>query len=218
MFEDLEEPTRQALIDVFGQPFENSEAFSYIRAQADSFSVIGVDATLFLHLVRIILKSSDHFGHILALSPALASTFLVIGVPLIKQLVDLAGVARRTAEFSYQASTNGEMWHPPPSCFKPYSAVSILDEVLRTRASVSRHAIERLLSVDSVTELYSASDEIAAAAASPAGSSATHAEEATPDVGAVAFSAPSSPVTVPQAEREPPLPPKRRRSMASRVD
>ena len=82
-----------------------------------------------------------------------------------------------------------------------------------------------MLSADSVTELYSPSDAsvdtvtpAVGSADSGAGSSAAHAAAASPDVGDVAFSAPSSPVTDPRAEREPPPPPKRRLvSSASRV-
>ena len=227
LVDDLEEPTRQAWIDVLGPSYEASDAFAYNRGLADP-SIIGVDATVFLHLSRIILKSSDHFAHIVALSPALSSTFLIMGAPLVKQLVDLVGVARRTTESAYQASVTpgiSNMWHPPPACFTPDSAVSILDEVLRSRAAESNHAFERLLSVDSVTELYRPSDDsvdtvnaAVGSADSSAGSSAAHAAAASPDVRDVAFSAPSSPVTDPRAEREPPPPPKRRRaSSASRV-
>lgn len=217
LFEALDEPTRQAWLGVHGPPFEETDAFSYIRAHADE-SIVGMDATLFLHLARIILKSTDRFAHILALSPSLASTFLILGVPLVKQLVDLVGAARRTTDASYQAAVTpgAEMWHPPPSCYQPYSAVTILDEVLRTRAAESRYAMERLLSVDSVTELYSPSEGSAAPAASPAGSSAAHAAE--DDADTVAFSAPSSPVALPRVEpRSPPLPKRRRSTSASRA-
>ena len=122
----LSEEARRDWALLFGPPFETTDTFARALGSGDP-SAVGVDATVNLQLCRLLLKSADKFGHIVALCPSAAATFSLIAPPLVHHLVKNQGIARRTVEYAHRADANpGQtMWHPPPTCFEKSEALRV---------------------------------------------------------------------------------------------